>query len=102
MTRRGQGNEDCNDAQSPDGIAPEPMVNRTLELELLTDHVARVAHDGQGHAVLLLGESGVGKSRLSQAATAEAERREMTVISVQCLGRVPSRCCLLRTGWPPI
>lgn len=95
MARRGHRNEDCNNAQVPAGIAPEPMVNRTLELELLTDHVARVALGGhgqghgrgQGHAVLLLGESGVGKSRLSQAAAAEARRLEMTVISVQCLGR---------------
>lgn len=82
MARRGQGNEDCGDAHSPAGMAPEPMVNRTLERELLTDHVARVARSGQGHAVLLLGESGVGKSRLSQVAAAEAERREMTVISI--------------------
>ncbi|MBV9013667.1 MAG: ADP-ribosylglycohydrolase family protein [Pseudonocardiales bacterium] len=95
MARRRQGSRDGredgsgngNDAGRPAGVAPEPMVNRTLELELLTDHVARVAHGGGGHAVLLLGESGVGKSRLSQAAAAEAQRREMTVISVQCLGR---------------
>jgi AAA ATPase domain len=92
MAWRRQGNGDGNDARSPAGIAlepiaPEPMVNRILELELLKDHVARLARGGGGHAVLLLGESGVGKSRLSQAAAAEARRLEMTVISVQCLGR---------------
>ena len=51
MARRGQGNEDCDDARSPAGMAPEPMVNRTLERELLTEHVARVARSGHGHAV---------------------------------------------------
>ncbi len=87
MTRRDRRSEDENDAQNATAIAPEPMVNRTLELELLSEHVARVAHGGPGHAVLLFGESGVGKSRLSQAAAAEARRLEMTVISAQCLGR---------------
>ncbi len=87
MVRRGHRGEDENDAQSPAASDPEPMVNRTLELKLLQEHLARVAHGGPGHAVLLLGESGVGKSRLSQAAAAEAQRREMTVISAHCLGR---------------
>ncbi|MGH3923422.1 MAG: ATP-binding protein, partial [Pseudonocardiaceae bacterium] len=63
------------------------MVNRTLELELLRKHVTQVSQGGPGHAVLLLGESGVGKSRLSQAAAADARGLEMTVISAQCLGR---------------
>jgi ADP-ribosylglycohydrolase/tetratricopeptide (TPR) repeat protein len=54
---------------------------------VLRQHIARVTGTGNGHAVLILGESGVGKSRLAAEAGAEARRRGMTVISVRCLGR---------------
>lgn len=87
MGRQGPTGAAENDAHNPAEIPPEPMVNRTLELELLKEHVTRVARGGHGHAVLLLGESGVGKSRLSQAVAVEARHLEMIVISVQCLGR---------------
>jgi len=50
-------------------------------------HIDRVAETGTGHAVLILGESGVGKSRLAAEAAAEARKRGMAVISVRCLGR---------------
>ena len=40
-----------------------PLVNRLLELRLLREHLAGVAAGGPGHALLVLGESGVGKSR---------------------------------------
>lgn len=86
MVRRGHRGEDENGPQRPAADDQEPLVNRTLELELLKQHVARVAGGGPGHAVLLLGESGVGKSRLSQAVAAEARHFEMTVISAHCLG----------------
>ena len=69
------------------GSQYEPLVDRQLELDLLRQHIARVADTRKGHAVLILGESGVGKSRLADEAAAEARRRGMTVISVQCLGR---------------
>ena len=65
----------------------EPMIDRQLELDLLRQHIARVAETGKGHAVLILGESGVGKSRLAAEAAAQARHRGMTVISVRCLGR---------------
>lgn len=65
----------------------EPLVDRRLELDVLRQHIARVAETGKGHAVLILGESGVGKSRLAAEAGAEARNRGMTVISVRCLGR---------------
>ena len=65
----------------------EPLVDRQLERDLLRQHIARVADTGKGHAVLILGESGVGKSRLAVEAAAEARNRGMTVISVRCLGR---------------
>ena len=65
----------------------EPLVDRQLELDLLRQHIARVTDTGNGHAVLILGESGVGKSRLAAEAAAEARQRGMAVISVRCLGR---------------
>ena len=69
------------------GSQYEPLVDRQLELDLLRQHIARVADVGTGHAVLILGESGVGKSRLAAEAAAEARHRGMAVISVRCLGR---------------
>jgi len=65
----------------------EPLVDRQLELDLLRQHIARVTDTGTGYAVLILGESGVGKSRLAVEAAAEARNRGMAVISVRCLGR---------------
>ena len=66
---------------------PEPLVDRVLELDLLRQHIARVIETGKGHVVLILGESGVGKSRIAAEAGAEASTRGMTVIPVRCLGR---------------
>ena len=40
-----------------------PLVNRALEMSLLMDRWARTC-DGQGQAVLLAGEGGIGKSRV--------------------------------------
>lgn len=65
----------------------EPLIDRQLELDLLRQHIARVADTRKGHAVLILGESGVGKSRLAAEAAAEARKRGMAVITVRCLGR---------------
>jgi predicted ATPase len=65
----------------------EPLVDRILELDLLRQHIARVIETGKGHVVLILGESGVGKSRIAAEAGAEASNRGMTVIRVRCLGR---------------
>jgi ADP-ribosylglycohydrolase/tetratricopeptide (TPR) repeat protein len=79
--RRGEGSGAG--SESPQ----EPLVDRQLELDLLRQDIARVAGTGTGHAVLILGESGVGKSRLAVEAAAEAGKREMAVISVRCLGR---------------
>ena len=69
------------------GNPHEPLVDRQLELDLLRQHIAQVTDTGSGHAVLILGESGVGKSRLAVEAAAEARQRGMAVISVRCLGR---------------
>jgi len=69
------------------GSPHEPLIDRQLELDLLRQHIARVTDTGTGHAVLILGESGVGKSRLAAEAAAHARSRGMAVISVRCLGR---------------
>src|SRR6201989_471908 len=61
---------------------PEPLIDRQLELDLLRQHIARVTETGTGHAVLILGESGVGKSRLAVEAAAEARQRGVAGILV--------------------
>ena len=65
----------------------EPLIGRELELDVLRRHIAGVAETRRGHVVLVLGESGVGKSRLAAEAGTEARRRELTLIPVRCLGR---------------
>src|SRR5580692_7315364 len=70
-----------------DESSQEPLIDRQLERDLLRQHLARVAETGKGHAVLILGESGVGKSRLAAEAAAQARNRGMAVITVRCLGR---------------
>jgi ADP-ribosylglycohydrolase/tetratricopeptide (TPR) repeat protein len=81
--RNDRGSETTAGGESPQ----EPLIDRRLELDLLRQHIARVAETGKGHAVLILGESGVGKSRLAAEAAAEAQKRGMAVISVRCLGK---------------
>jgi len=65
----------------------EPLIDRQLELDVLRQHIARVAETRRGHVVLILGESGVGKSRLAAEAGSEARKRGLTLIPVRCLGR---------------
>ncbi|HEV2253393.1 MAG TPA: ADP-ribosylglycohydrolase family protein [Streptosporangiaceae bacterium] len=74
-------------ADAGGGSAHEPLIDRQLERDLLRQHIARVVDTGKGHAILIVGESGVGKSRLATEAAAEARKRGMAVISVRCLGR---------------
>ena len=70
------------------GAGPqEPLIDRRLELDVLRQHIARVTETRRGHVVLILGESGVGKSRVAAEAAAEARNRGLTVIPVRCLGR---------------
>jgi transcriptional regulator with AAA-type ATPase domain len=81
-------NDHSSEATEAGGDSPqEPLIDRHLELDLLRHHIARVAETRKGHAVLILGESGVGKSRLAAEAAAEARKRGMAVISVRCLGK---------------
>jgi ADP-ribosylglycohydrolase/tetratricopeptide (TPR) repeat protein len=65
----------------------EPLIGRELELDVLRQHITRVVETRRGHVVLILGESGVGKSRLAAEAGTEACKRGLTLIPVRCLGR---------------
>jgi DNA-binding NarL/FixJ family response regulator len=60
------------------GLPALPLVGRAAELETLRDALVRAAA-GRGGGVLLIGEGGVGKSRLATAAAEEAAVRGFTV-----------------------
>jgi DNA-binding CsgD family transcriptional regulator len=51
-----------------------PFVGRSAELSRL-DEALRAAAAGHGNAVILAGESGIGKTRLSETAAARAEKK---------------------------
>jgi predicted ATPase len=74
-------------AEAGGGSPQEPLIDRQLELDVLRQHIARVVETRTGHVVLILGESGVGKSRLAAEAGAQARKRGMTIIPVRCLGK---------------
>jgi DNA-binding NtrC family response regulator len=61
-------NRDSQKINAESQSSPEPLVDRQLELDVLRQHIARVAETRKGHVVLILGESGVGKSRLAAEA----------------------------------
>lgn len=53
---------------------PVPMIGRGLEMRRLRDGLEAMTH-GEGRLVLVLGEAGIGKSRLLEALEAEARGR---------------------------
>lgn len=55
------------------------LVGRGAELTVLLEHVNEAAA-GRGGVVFLVGEAGIGKSRLAQAAVDECERRGLRVV----------------------
>jgi predicted ATPase len=61
---------------------PPPMVGRDQELALVLERWRRAAA-GEGHAVLLVGEAGIGKSRLVRAALDTLDGKEHTAICYQ-------------------
>lgn len=60
-----------------------PMVGRDQELALVRERW-RQAAAGEGQAILLVGEAGIGKSRLVQAMLDEAVADEQTALRYQC------------------
>jgi predicted ATPase len=69
------------DARS--GPAPLPMVGRDQELALLLERWA-LAKAGEGQVVLLVGEAGIGKSRISRALLDAVADEPHTRIRYQC------------------
>ena len=63
--------------------APLPMVGRDPELALLLERWRR-AIGGEGQAVLLVGEPGIGKSRLVRALMDEVDPGGCTMLRCQC------------------
>jgi DNA-binding CsgD family transcriptional regulator/predicted negative regulator of RcsB-dependent stress response len=85
------------------------VVGREREMEALHDTLER-AVAGRGKVIFLIGEAGIGKSRLAQATTADAERRELPVLrgrAVQAANPVAYRpiaeafCSAVRLGTAP-
>ncbi len=68
------------EAQHAGGLAP--MSGRELELALLAERWER-ARNSEGQAVLLIGEPGIGKSRISAALIARAVAEGATVLRYQ-------------------
>jgi DNA-binding SARP family transcriptional activator len=60
-----------------------PMVGRAAEAARLAEALDRATH-GQGRALLVVGEAGIGKSRLVEHLVAAAERRGGRVLLARC------------------
>lgn len=66
----------------PHGAQLSPLVGRRQELEIL--HEAwRDATTGRGGAALLLGEAGIGKSRLAESLARQAQEASATLLRLQ-------------------
>jgi class 3 adenylate cyclase/predicted ATPase len=63
--------------------APLPLVGRNFELELLLDRWQRAAA-GEGQVVLLVGEPGIGKSRLVEALFERLRGEDFEPLRFQC------------------
>jgi predicted ATPase/class 3 adenylate cyclase len=62
---------------------PSPMIGRDQELALVLERW-RQAAGGEGQAMLLVGEAGIGKSRLVRAVLDAVEGEEHTALRYQC------------------
>ncbi|MCG8358009.1 MAG: AAA family ATPase [Kiloniellales bacterium] len=60
-----------------------PMIGREREIELLLDRWA-TAKGGDGQVVLLSGEAGIGKSRITQVLYERVESEPHTILRYQC------------------
>jgi class 3 adenylate cyclase/tetratricopeptide (TPR) repeat protein len=68
------------------GRAQTPLIGREEEAGLLTSLVERVEREGRPHLVTVIGQAGVGKSRLLRELTANLERSDVppTIRRGQC------------------
>ena len=62
------------------------LVDRTDGVAMLERHIDAVANDGKGGALLLVGNSGIGKSRLAERAVRLADARGLVILQAQCVG----------------
>jgi class 3 adenylate cyclase/tetratricopeptide (TPR) repeat protein len=71
-------------ALAPPGYRPERdrahLIGREPEMGLLCSSVANVVRNARGSLLLLLGEAGVGKSRLAEELAADAERQHGALV----------------------
>ncbi len=65
------------------GGAPAPLVGRDQELALLMERW-RQAEAGEGQAILLTGEAGIGKSRISEGLVSAVEAGPHVLLRYQC------------------
>jgi len=63
--------------------AMTPIVGREREIELMTERWA-LARSGQGQMVIVSGEAGIGKSRITQAVIEEVAKDHHTRMTYQC------------------
>lgn len=77
----------CGEHATPQPEAPAaatPLVGRAAELDWLRGHF-HAAVQGEGRAVRLVGEAGVGKTRLAHALIGEAHAAGVRVLHAACL-----------------
>jgi ADP-ribosylglycohydrolase len=78
----------ASDAEPPaPGPPPGPLVDRVGEMRLLLDEAGKVLATGASRAVFLVGESGIGKSRIAAELMGQALQRDVRLLPVQCVGR---------------
>jgi len=65
------------------GSRLRPMIGRDHELALLQERWTQ-AKNGEGQCVLLVGEAGIGKSRITTALLDSVSSRESTILRYQC------------------
>jgi class 3 adenylate cyclase/tetratricopeptide (TPR) repeat protein len=63
--------------------AMTPIIGREREIELITERWS-LARSGQGQMVIVSGEAGIGKSRITQAVIDEVAREDHTRMTYQC------------------
>ncbi|MBN1487057.1 MAG: AAA family ATPase [Anaerolineae bacterium] len=64
--------------------AKEPLIGREVELEKLENFLGQLQTE-RGGIITLIGETGMGKTRLAAAVASQAQQRGITVLAGRCL-----------------